>query len=465
MDPATGTYSQKLAHACDMTFLRNTPDWQQVRTRPKSFVDRLLMLDEEKRMTAKQALHHEWFSNEVHKTNFEELYQRTIKHWRPRPQRRDLVESRDASFVQSLMFPRRMISEPDTRDQRVRTPIEPHCKPVPKGMFSKIWPKKGKAKSFASPEVQAAIRIYWPSQWKTRELFDDEDEDDEEEERSVWKARRHGLLRPASAGGNSPLAQGQRSRSAPPRLTTWLHPPTSRSANAGKRRSPSTASNSALMRLQAPKTATNRLSTVFNGRRSPLRAYTSSGGPDVNVSPEGESTKAKATAVAWTPINLLVPLAIRDRTIPSRPISCDQSPAAPQLEQSSEMGLSRNTKVSPAISTAPAIVVATPVRTGKLKRWLTSPVRDDASSRSSTKRPRGSVFDIEEDDDDDEMEMSPTHERASKRTKLFQSSSICGHAEDEENDANDNETTLPHHPVSLRKTLPASTIDGLYLPR
>lgn len=462
MDPGTGTYSEKLARACDMTFLRNTPDWQQVRTRPKSFVDRLLMLDEEKRMTAKQALHHEWFSNEVHKTNFEELYQRTTKHWRPRPQRRDLVEFRDASFVQSLMFPRRMISEPDTRDQRPKTPIEPHCKPVPKGMYSKIWPKKGKANSFASPEVQAAIRSYWPSQWKNRELFDDDDEDDEEEERSVQKARRHGLLSPASAGGNSLLGRGQRSSSAPLRLTTLLSPSTPQSANVGKPRSPSAASNPALIRFQTPKTAPKRVPTVFNGRQSPLRAYTSSRGPDVNISPEGESTRAKATAVAWTPINRIVPWAIRDRTTSGPPESCDQSPATPQLEQSSEMGLARNTEVSPAITTAPAIVVSTPVRTDKLKRWLTSPVQDATSSRSSTKRRRGSVFDIE---GDDEMEMSPTHERAIKRTKFFQSSSICGHAEDEENDANDDEITLPHHPVSLQKTLPASTIDGLYLPR
>ena len=469
MDPATGTYSQKLAHACDMTFLRNTPDWQQVRTRPKSFVDRLLMLDEEKRMTAKQALHHEWFSNEVHKTNFEELYQRTIKHWRPRPQRHDLVEFRDASFVQSLMFPRRMISEPDTRDRRVRTPIEPHCKPVPKGMFSKIWPKKGKANSFASPEVQAAIRNYWQSQWKTRELFDDEDEDDEEEERSVRKARRYDLLRPASAGGNSPLGQGQRSGSAPPRLNTWLRPPIPQSANVGKPRFPSAASNPALMRLQAPETVPKRLPTVLKGRQPPLRAYTSSGGPDVNISLEEESTRAKATAVAWTPINRLVPLAIRDRTTSRRPVSqaCDQSPAIPQLEQSSGMCHSRNTEVSTAISPAPAIVLATPVRTDKLKRWLTSPVQDAASSRSSKKRRRGSVFDVEEvdDDNDNETKMSPSHERAIKRTKFFQSSSIGGRPEDEEDDANDDEITVSHHPVSLRKTLPASTFDGLYLPR
>ena len=464
VDPATGTYSEQLAHACNMSFLRDSSDWQQVRARPKSFVDGLLVLDEEKRMAAHQALHHEWFSNEVHKTNFEELYQRTIKHWRPRPQRRDIVEFRDASFVQSLMFPRRNTSEPDTRDPRPKIPVDAHYKPVPKKMYSDIWPKKSKANSFALGEIQAAIRR-WPSQWKNRALFDDDDDDEEEEELKAQKTKRRDLLNPSPAGCKSRLGRGQRSYSAPPCLAPWSYPPKRQSSNVGRTRSPLTVSNLALIRLQSPGTTVKRSPVAIDGRQSPLRESTILRDIDA-INADAQATRAEATTPAWTPAEVDLTLAVRGRTNSTLPKPHGQQPATPEPDQSSKLDMSRQAsdeEVSSAATTVPTMMLSTPVRTDRLKRWLTSPIQETTGSRSSSKRRRGSVFEIEEDDD---MEMSPTHGRAVKRTKHVQTlHDTHDRSDDDENSAHDDEITLPHHPVSLRSPAPTTKRSGLYLPR
>ncbi len=461
VDPSTGTYSEKLAHTCDMGFLRDSPDWQQVRSRPKSFVHRLLVLDEAQRMTAPQALCHEWFFNEVHKTNFEELYQRTIKHWRPSPHRRDIVEFRGASCVQSLMFPRRSALEPDTKERPV-FPVDAHCKPVPKKMYSNIWPKKSKANSLVLGEVQAAIRR-WPSKRETQELVDDEDVGGEDDELLAQKTRRRDLLSPNSARCQSRIGQGQRSVSAHPRLTRpLLCPLTPQLPNVAKFRSPSTALNPALVRLQTPQVTTKRFSTIFNGGQSPLREYTSSSGADANIDAEKEPARAEA----GPPVDDVVTSAVRDQTAERFTEPRSRCPSKPETDQSTRPDNSRqlvDTEISSAIVTAPLTALLPPVRADKLKRWLTSPTQDPTRSRSSSKRRRGSVFDIEEDIDGD---TSRTHERAVERTKK-----VCvlrdtfDHANDKENAAQDDEITLTHHPVSLRISQPGLTGDGLYLPR
>ncbi|RMD43127.1 hypothetical protein DV735_g2056, partial [Chaetothyriales sp. CBS 134920] len=95
-DPETNTYSEQLAKECNLEFLRQSSEWQTVRARPAAFVERLLVLEDEERMTAEEALEHEWFSNEIHRTNFQELYQRTIKHWKRRSRPTNILEFQDA---------------------------------------------------------------------------------------------------------------------------------------------------------------------------------------------------------------------------------------------------------------------------------------------------------------------------------------------------------------------------------
>ncbi|KAF2676749.1 Pkinase-domain-containing protein [Lentithecium fluviatile CBS 122367] len=83
-----------LAAQCDISALDDESDlvWRTVGPRPKDFIKHLLVLREEDRMTATQALAHPWFSNARHATEFEALYQRSIRDWRPRGQVFRLVE-------------------------------------------------------------------------------------------------------------------------------------------------------------------------------------------------------------------------------------------------------------------------------------------------------------------------------------------------------------------------------------
>ncbi|RMZ86075.1 hypothetical protein DV737_g165, partial [Chaetothyriales sp. CBS 132003] len=99
-DPETNTYSEQLAKECDLRLLQQSSEWQEVRARPAAFVEKLLVLDEDQRMSAQQARDHEWFSNEIHRTNFHELYQRTIKHWKRRSRRTNILEFQDAAATQ-----------------------------------------------------------------------------------------------------------------------------------------------------------------------------------------------------------------------------------------------------------------------------------------------------------------------------------------------------------------------------
>ena len=66
--------------------------WQSVSRRPKDFVNCLLEFDESRRMTAQQALEHEWFTNPNHKSAFDEVYRKSIAGWKPRAIVPEVVE-------------------------------------------------------------------------------------------------------------------------------------------------------------------------------------------------------------------------------------------------------------------------------------------------------------------------------------------------------------------------------------
>ena len=450
MDPATGTYSEKLANACDMSFLHNSSEWALVRNRPKTFVEKLLVLDEDKRMTAKQALHHEWFSNVAHKTNFEELYQRTIKHWRPSLSRRDVVEFQDASFVQSLMFPRRVAFEMIDRG-REKHPIDAHCKPVPRRMFSEFWPKKRKSSLFASEEIQAAISR-WPSRWKSQGIFDDDDdEDDAEADLLARKTKRQGVLRSNQRAPRSPAARGQRSSSAPPRLTVSMYPFTPQFRRMGDRSTPKAAPNTASSRLQAPTFRFSQSPRPISRKQSPLRE-------SVSCHSSSALEVDKETARTETPS-----LSVQHQETVRQWKHINQHSVNPIVSHSLSSDLGRQAVDTNDQYTLPGASpqISTPVRPGALKRWSTSPGQDFINSRSSSKRRRDSIFDIEEDD----AEKSPTHERALKHAKKVKPLPDASNRENGENEKKDDEITLPHHPISLRGARPDMTTEGLYLPR
>jgi hypothetical protein len=59
---------------------------------PKDFIKRLLVLAEDDRLTASEALAHAWFSNDYYTEDLQDLYTRSVQDWRPRPKDSQLVE-------------------------------------------------------------------------------------------------------------------------------------------------------------------------------------------------------------------------------------------------------------------------------------------------------------------------------------------------------------------------------------
>lgn len=81
-----------LAASCDLSILddEHHPVWSTVGVRPKDFIKRLLVLEEDRRMTAAEALMHPWFSS--YAEDFEEVYARSIQDWKPRARTAQLIE-------------------------------------------------------------------------------------------------------------------------------------------------------------------------------------------------------------------------------------------------------------------------------------------------------------------------------------------------------------------------------------
>ncbi|KAF1915403.1 kinase-like domain-containing protein [Ampelomyces quisqualis] len=83
-----------LAAQCDLSILDEDyhPVWGQVEQLPKDFIKRLLVLEEDERMTASGALAHMWLANDCYVDDLEDLYARSIRGWQPRSASSQLVE-------------------------------------------------------------------------------------------------------------------------------------------------------------------------------------------------------------------------------------------------------------------------------------------------------------------------------------------------------------------------------------
>ncbi len=161
-DPVSNVYSEKLARECNLEFLRRSREWKIVRQRPTEFVEKLLVLDENARLSAEEALQHSWFYNEVHKDDFEELYQRTIKHWRQRTPKSNLVEFQDGGRIRSLECSQDFLSPPRRSMANAQSPVEPPYKPFPRRMQQTFWPPRSPTKGL-SEEVLSAMERSSPS--------------------------------------------------------------------------------------------------------------------------------------------------------------------------------------------------------------------------------------------------------------------------------------------------------------
>ncbi|KAF3042071.1 hypothetical protein E8E11_007006 [Didymella keratinophila] len=83
-----------LAAQCDLSILDDEyhPLWGPIAPAPKDFIKRLLVLNEEDRMSATEALHHIWFTHPMMAAEFEAQYERSIRDWRPRRKDVQLIE-------------------------------------------------------------------------------------------------------------------------------------------------------------------------------------------------------------------------------------------------------------------------------------------------------------------------------------------------------------------------------------
>jgi serine/threonine protein kinase len=83
-----------LAAKCDLSILddENHPSWGPIASAPKNFVKRLLVLDENDRMSATEALGHIWFTHPMMAREYKAQYERSIKDWHPRHKDNQLVE-------------------------------------------------------------------------------------------------------------------------------------------------------------------------------------------------------------------------------------------------------------------------------------------------------------------------------------------------------------------------------------
>lgn len=93
-----------LAAECDLSILDDEchPLWGAIAFAPKDFIKRLLVLDEEDRMSAAEALNHLWFTHPMMAADFEAQYKRSVKDWRPRQKAEQLVEQISRSAPSSI---------------------------------------------------------------------------------------------------------------------------------------------------------------------------------------------------------------------------------------------------------------------------------------------------------------------------------------------------------------------------
>ena len=131
-------------------------------------------------MTAKESLTHEWFTNDVHRTDFEELYRRSIRHWRPCAPKEPAIELIQADSLQSLSFRQGISPSNQKRHRRGPQPVDPPYKPFPRRLHSQVFFPKRKISSINNTmpdDVKAAIQSKWNSN-KSRSIRTSVEEDD-----------------------------------------------------------------------------------------------------------------------------------------------------------------------------------------------------------------------------------------------------------------------------------------------
>ena len=125
-DSRTNQYSDTLAKGCNLAELERSSEWSETSARPKAFVGKLLLLDESRRLTAREALQDSWFNNDFLKPEFEDLYKRTIRHWQPSLYKKPIIEFMNAREVKQLQCSQDVLAaERKSQGRRGQSPVEP----------------------------------------------------------------------------------------------------------------------------------------------------------------------------------------------------------------------------------------------------------------------------------------------------------------------------------------------------
>jgi hypothetical protein len=426
-DPSINAYSEKLANECNLDFLHQRTAWRKVRPRPANFVARLLVLDESRRMTAKQALEHEWFSNEYHKKNFQEQYQRAIKGWKAAPTRTNVLEFKSAYDIQEMesLQPFLLQQQPPSsrRSRGDRSAQEAHLQPFPRKFFQALHPPRKPRVTLSSPEIRATIQQHWT------DLSSDDEAPD-----AVTTARRDVDTKPM------------------PKTKTAMLPPPIRPATARPRATLAKVSLTASKPPSALKETAGKAPTKYQSRADNT----------ISVEPVKFYTKPlPPTVSSYFQTNI----AVRPATQPPQRNEFQTSAIAPLDACSTKVkdimstnGLNADTTKT-SKSTSSSMEMKRPARPPSVSK-LRRPSRTrgiSSSAAPSGKRRRSSIYDMD-DGEDENLAGSTCIPKRQKRSSA--SDKAC---RDASNDAF-HEVTLPHQPLLFHDGNNGTDLD-LHLPR
>ena len=100
-DQDIGQINSRSVSAYDLTQIdRGKQDWEVVQKRAREFVMSLLVLQEDKRSTAKRALEHSWFTNHICAEGYDAVYENAIRDWKPSTTpKEDIIVNIDTSDI------------------------------------------------------------------------------------------------------------------------------------------------------------------------------------------------------------------------------------------------------------------------------------------------------------------------------------------------------------------------------
>jgi serine/threonine protein kinase len=100
-DQDIGQINSRSVSAYDLTQIdQGKHSWEGVPDRARKFVRSLLALQEDKRSTAKQALKHPWFTNDICAPGYDAVYEKSVRDWKPSTTHKgDIVVNIDTSDI------------------------------------------------------------------------------------------------------------------------------------------------------------------------------------------------------------------------------------------------------------------------------------------------------------------------------------------------------------------------------